>query len=274
MNRLLLLTLGITTQLSLAAPTLLAQAANQGGPTATSTPVSQARPATLGEKLQVSWSGSWYDATILEIGEGQYKVHYEGWSSDWDEWVVPSRLRRKDGTAVAPLLVTPRAEPSPALVAAPKTTTSTSTAKPEAPGTRPPAPITPPAPTVPAAEATPPAPPGSTSPGSASPPTSPAPKIWSASPLGRYACRTWDYGQVNRVGEFVLQSGGRYRDLQYKGSGRYSYEKATSRITFTSGPQKTNAKVNFNAAGHDGKGHIVFDYGYGARMDCYREALD
>jgi hypothetical protein len=182
----------------------------------------------VGEKLQVSWSGTWYDATIIEIGQGHYKVHYEGWSSDWDEWVAPSRLRRQDGSAVPPQPATP----------------IPSTTRPE-----------PAAPT------------------SAPTPAPAPPKIWSTSPMGRYVCRTWDYGQVNRVGEFVLQSSGRYQDVQHKGSGRYRFDKATNRITFSSGPQKTDAKITFDAAGHTGKGHIVFDYGFGARLDCYREAL-
>jgi len=71
----------------------------------------------------------------------------------------------------------------------------------------------------------------------------------------------------------VLRANGEYQDLFYKGSGRYRYDDATRRITFTSGPQKTSAKITFNPEGHAGKGHIMFDYGNGARLDCYREAL-
>jgi hypothetical protein len=212
-----------------------------------------ARPRVLavGEKIQVSWSGVWYAATVLELGEGTYKIRYDGWSSDWDEWVGPGRIRLANGGAVAApparaRATTPAPQPQPARPA----TAATPTA-----GTK-------------AAPTTQPAPAGPSTP-AAKPPT---PKILSTSPVGRYGCRTWDYGQVNRVGEFVLRANGEYEDLFYKGKGRYSYTASTRRVTFTSGPQKTSAKITFNPEGHAGKGHIVFDYG-GARLDCYREAL-
>ncbi len=258
MNRLTLLALGIATQFSLGIPTLQAQDASRNRPATPVGAVAQPSPAAVGEKLQASWSGGWYDVTILEIGEGQYKVHYDGWGSSWDEWVAPSRLRRQDGSAVTP----PPARTAPAPRTVPATATGARPSTPKSTGTQQPAPVTPPEPTTPANRPEP-----------TSPPPAPAPKIWSASPVGRYVCRTWDYGQVNRVGEFVLQSGGKYRDLFNKGSGRYRYDKATNRIAFTSGPQKTNAKITFDPARHEGKGYLAFDYGGGARLDCYREAL-
>ena len=47
-----------------------------------------------GDKLHVEWKGDWFEASILEVGEGKYKVHYEGWGDEWDEWVTPNRMRK------------------------------------------------------------------------------------------------------------------------------------------------------------------------------------
>jgi hypothetical protein len=191
----------------------------------------------VGDKVQVSWSGGWYNAKVLEVGEGNYRVHYEGWGSEWDEWVIPSRMRLQDGGAVA----APPTRPQPVVQRPPPSG---------------PEPLPEPRPAIPD-----------------NPPAPPTPKVWSTHPAGRWGCRTWDAGQVNRVGEFMLNADGTYRDLMYKGSGRYSFDKKEDRIVFTSGPQKPEARITFNAEGHQGKGHIVFHYSGGARLDCYREAL-
>lgn len=253
MTRMLLLAFGMAALLGATPPHLDAQM--QGG----------ARVLAVGEKAEVSWSGGWYNATVLEIGEGRYKIRYDGWGSEWDEWVTPSRMRTAGGGAVGAPPVAPR----PAVPATPPTPASP--AKPAAPAA-PASASKPVPPREPVAPATPtkPAPPPPTP---AAPKPAPAPKILSTSPVGRYACRTWDASQVNRVGEFLLRADGTYQDLMYKGSGRYQYDKGSERITFLSGPQKTNAAIRFNAAGHEGKGHIVIDYGGGAKLDCYREAL-
>ena len=54
---------------------------------------------TKGQKVQVEWKGTWYASTILEVGSGanagKYKIHYDGWGSEWDEWVPPSRIKAK-----------------------------------------------------------------------------------------------------------------------------------------------------------------------------------
>jgi len=49
-----------------------------------------------GQEVLVEWSGSWYNAKILDYKDGQYKIHYIGWGSTWDEWVKPSRIKAKD----------------------------------------------------------------------------------------------------------------------------------------------------------------------------------
>jgi hypothetical protein len=50
-----------------------------------------------GEDVEVLSSGTWYKAKVLEAKTGQYKIHYEGWASSWDEWVGPDRIRRTPG---------------------------------------------------------------------------------------------------------------------------------------------------------------------------------
>jgi len=48
------------------------------------------------QKVQVEWKGKWYAATILQVGTGaqanKYKIHYDGWGAEWDEWVGPERI--------------------------------------------------------------------------------------------------------------------------------------------------------------------------------------
>ena len=43
--------------------------------------------------VEVFWGSSWYKATILRREGPRTFIHYEGWSSTFDEWVTPDRLR-------------------------------------------------------------------------------------------------------------------------------------------------------------------------------------
>jgi hypothetical protein len=60
----------------------------------------------LGDKVEVAWKGkfrletqdvyhgqAWWSAEIVDKHRGQYKIHYPGWDSRWDEWVSKTRLR-------------------------------------------------------------------------------------------------------------------------------------------------------------------------------------
>ncbi|EKD50851.1 MAG: hypothetical protein ACD_62C00415G0001 [uncultured bacterium] len=49
---------------------------------------------SVGNKVQVKWKGAWYPSTIKEVKDGKYKIHYDGWSDSWDEWVGTSRIRK------------------------------------------------------------------------------------------------------------------------------------------------------------------------------------
>ncbi len=46
-----------------------------------------------GDQLQVLWHGNWYPATALKGSGGRCFIHYNGYGSNWDEWVGPGRLR-------------------------------------------------------------------------------------------------------------------------------------------------------------------------------------
>jgi hypothetical protein len=53
-----------------------------------------------GQSVEVEWQGSWYAATILgQEPNGLFRIHYDGWSDEWDEAVDASRVRAPgDGT--------------------------------------------------------------------------------------------------------------------------------------------------------------------------------
>lgn len=54
----------------------------------------QATSFSVGDKVEVLSTGTWYKADVLEAKGGQYKIHYDGWGSTWDEWVNSDRIRR------------------------------------------------------------------------------------------------------------------------------------------------------------------------------------
>ncbi len=48
----------------------------------------------VGDVVEVEWNGSWYKANILEVNEGKYKIHYEGYDATSDEVVGMERIRK------------------------------------------------------------------------------------------------------------------------------------------------------------------------------------
>lgn len=64
---------------------------------------------TRGMRVWIEWRGTWWRGSILDpLSDGQYRVHYTGWSSSWDEIVTLSRLAPADRPAPG------RLGPSPA----------------------------------------------------------------------------------------------------------------------------------------------------------------
>ncbi len=53
----------------------------------------QAQQYAPGTAVLVEWGGRWWYATVISVlGDGRWKIHYDGWSSRWDETVVASRI--------------------------------------------------------------------------------------------------------------------------------------------------------------------------------------
>lgn len=73
---------------------LAATGTRAGGAPSGSGSAAPAQPSfRAGQAVQVQWQGSWYPARILQVGQGRYRVHYEGWADSWDEWVTADRIR-------------------------------------------------------------------------------------------------------------------------------------------------------------------------------------
>jgi hypothetical protein len=67
--------------------------ARASGAPAGSSSVSLGNPYQAGERIRVTWRGSVYAATVLEVvGKNQILVHYDGYESAWDEKVSLDRV--------------------------------------------------------------------------------------------------------------------------------------------------------------------------------------
>ena len=65
-----------------------------GGNSAAAAPPAAASGAYApGARVTVEWSGRWYPAQILQTRDGRSLVRYDGYGSNWDEWVPPGRIR-------------------------------------------------------------------------------------------------------------------------------------------------------------------------------------
>lgn len=54
-----------------------------------------------GDQVEVLWSGTWYPAEILEVKAHRYRIHYASYGSEWDEDIVPERIRPRAGVTAA-----------------------------------------------------------------------------------------------------------------------------------------------------------------------------
>jgi hypothetical protein len=48
-----------------------------------------------GAKVAVLWQGKWWPASVLSVKADKYLIHYDGWSSTWDEWVTTARMKQR-----------------------------------------------------------------------------------------------------------------------------------------------------------------------------------
>lgn len=61
--------------------------------TAVDAPVQRAAGGyAAGQDVLCEWRGKWWPARVLEATGGLYLIHYDGYSSSWDETVGPERL--------------------------------------------------------------------------------------------------------------------------------------------------------------------------------------
>lgn len=49
----------------------------------------------VGQKVKIEWRGKWYPGFIQKTKGAQFLVRYDGYGSEWDEWVGPARLAAK-----------------------------------------------------------------------------------------------------------------------------------------------------------------------------------
>ena len=49
---------------------------------------------SIGEQIKVEWNESWWDASIINISDDKYQIHYTGFDSSWDEFVTTERMQK------------------------------------------------------------------------------------------------------------------------------------------------------------------------------------
>lgn len=52
-----------------------------------------------GRAVEVLWDGKWWNASVIGTRPGFKKVHYTGWSTNYDEWVENKNIRAVGTTA-------------------------------------------------------------------------------------------------------------------------------------------------------------------------------
>jgi hypothetical protein len=66
---------------------------------------SDANACAAGDKAQVLWKGTWYPAAVLKAKGTECYIHYDGYGSNWDEWVGPDRIKVTASGGGAPAAV-------------------------------------------------------------------------------------------------------------------------------------------------------------------------
>ncbi len=47
----------------------------------------------VGNAVMVKWKGRWWPAHVMQVSGNKLFIHYDGYGSNWDEWVGPGRYR-------------------------------------------------------------------------------------------------------------------------------------------------------------------------------------
>lgn len=62
-----------------------------------------------GDRLEIKWGSSWYKGEVIAVDGERYKVHYDGYGSNWDEWAGADRLRPRAPAAESAQAASPAA---------------------------------------------------------------------------------------------------------------------------------------------------------------------
>jgi hypothetical protein len=49
----------------------------------------------VGDQVMVEENGKWYPSVILKVANGEYFIHYDGYSESYDVWVRPERVKKR-----------------------------------------------------------------------------------------------------------------------------------------------------------------------------------
>ncbi|WP_037083140.1 agenet domain-containing protein [Pseudoxanthomonas sp. J35] len=183
-----------------------------------------------GKAVSVLYAGTWYPAKVLDGPDrmGTCLVSYDGYGSNWDEWVSAQRMRPAANAAPIPQ--------KPATAAAPATSSKPAAAAGKA------------SPATTAATAT-----GSTA------------KAPASVPAGKYTCYTFDNGQLNYTyTDVVVQAGNRYS--VGKSAGTYSFD-AQGRMRFTGPMANATGRFSVKSSGKP-QIDLVFNGDARASMTC------
>jgi hypothetical protein len=80
----------------LTAPVPTAAIAKRGAPGVSASASASAPPSfyRVGDRVRVEWHGATYTASIVAVlGAERYRVHYEGYGSEWDENIGLARIQ-------------------------------------------------------------------------------------------------------------------------------------------------------------------------------------
>lgn len=66
-----------------------------------------------GDKVEIFYIAKWYKGSILEVSGDKYKIHYDAYTSYWDEWVTKERIRPINGAASTTPTTTTNTPPPP-----------------------------------------------------------------------------------------------------------------------------------------------------------------
>ena len=81
------------------------------------------RAHQVGDHVMVEWRGADFPAVITAIeGPSRFRVHYDGYSDDWDEMIPGTRIRGRIPASAAPVPVIAakaRSRPGPSASSAP-----------------------------------------------------------------------------------------------------------------------------------------------------------